>query len=302
MKQVKIYAIIVTYNAMRWAERCLGSLRRSTVPLIPVVIDNGSSDDTVAYIRTHYPEAVLFPQDKNLGFGQGNNVGLRYALSNGATHVLLLNQDAWIDATMIKTLLRFDDGRSLLSPIHLTGEGDAVDANFLRNAIQRCEDYERYKNAPQDEVARYETHEINAACWLLPRTLLEKIGGFNPLFFHYAEDVDYLQRMRYHGYKAYFVTGTYCYHDRAHVKPKHPSMQSIYQNLVLRAVDINFSPFVCFLHILRYGMAVYHTAWREGRLRDISYYYQARWALYRKRQAIRANRRLLQTQAPHWLT
>ena len=68
MSATKIYVIIVTYNAMQWMDRCLGSLRLSSVPLTPVVIDNGSTDETVAYIRTHFPEAVLLPQEQNLGF------------------------------------------------------------------------------------------------------------------------------------------------------------------------------------------------------------------------------------------
>ena len=301
MKEVKIYAVVVTYNAMPWLERCMGSLRDSSTPVIPIVVDNGSTDDTAAFIRTHFPDVVLLPQSANLGFGQGNNVGLRYALQHEATHVLLLNQDAWISPNMLEMLLTLDDGRSLLSPIHLTGEGDAVDANFLRNAIQRSEEYERYQNAPQDTIARYSTYEINAACWLLPRVILEQVGGFSPLFFHYAEDTDYLQRLHYHGYKVYFVSGTYCYHDRAHVAPKLPTKQSIYQNLVLRAVDINYSPFRCWLHELRYGLAVRHTAYRERRWQDIRYYYQARMALCRKTSAIRANRRMIQTTGPHWL-
>jgi predicted PurR-regulated permease PerM len=80
-------------------------LRLSSIPLTPVVIDNGSQDETVAYIRAHFPEAILLEQKQNLGFGQGNNVGIRYALQHDATHVLLLNQDAWIEANMVEKLL-----------------------------------------------------------------------------------------------------------------------------------------------------------------------------------------------------
>ena len=89
MSKVNIYVIIVTYNAMQWIDRCLGSLRQSSIPLTPIAIDNGSKDETVAYIRAHFPETILFVQEKNLGFGQGNNVGIRYALAHEATHVLL---------------------------------------------------------------------------------------------------------------------------------------------------------------------------------------------------------------------
>ena len=299
---MKIYCIIVTYNAMRWAERCFNSLCLSSVPVTTIVVDNGSTDNTVPYIQTHYPEVVLLPQDKNLGFGQGNNAGIRYALKHGATHVLLLNQDAWIDRTMLEYLLPYDDGKSLLSPIHMTGEGDRIDKNFHDHAIGRSRELVRYE---QDQIAgktdKYATDEINAACWFLPRPVLEEIGGFNPLFFHYAEDNDYLQRLHYHGKGVYFVSGTYCYHDRAHVPAKLPSKQSIYQQLILRAVDINYSPCLCTMHRWRYGIAVWHTALAERRRQDIRFYYQAKRDFLKKCQDIRENREILQTKGSHWI-
>lgn len=302
MSKVNIYVIIVTYNAMQWIDRCLGSLRQSSIPLTPIIIDNGSKDETVAYIRAHFPEAVLLVQEKNLGFGQGNNVGIRYALAHEATHVLLLNQDAWIDPEMIERLLQQDDHKSLLSPVHLTGEGDAIDANFRKNAIGRSEEYQRYiEDQKAGITSKYATKEINAACWFLPREVLEEIGGFNPLFFHYAEDNDYLQRLHYHGKGVYFVSGTHCYHDRAHVPAKKPTEQLMYQQLILRAVDINYTPFVCTLHTLRYGLAVWHTALAEHRLHDIALYYQAKHRFCKQTKAIRENRQIIQTKGAHWL-
>lgn len=302
MRETKIYAIIVTYNAMQWVDRCLGSLRLSSIPLKPIIIDNGSKDETVAYIRAHFPEAELLAQEKNLGFGQGNNVGIRYALKHGATHVLLLNQDAWIDPDMLEKLLVYDDGQSLLSPIHLTGEGDRMDTNFCHNAVQCSPEYNRLMADKQKGItSRYATPEINAACWLLPRAVLEEIGGFSPLFFHYTEDIDYLHRLHYHKQGVYFVSGTYCYHDRANAPKKCPTQQHFYQQLVLRAVDINYSPFVCRLHRVRYEMAVWHTALAEHRMQDIRLYYQAKRELCRVRKDIHTNRQIIAQKGAHWL-
>lgn len=302
MKEYNIFTIIVTYNAMKWLDRCLNSLRASSIPTTVVVIDNGSTDNTIASIQTHFPEVVLFPQDKNLGFGQANNIGMRYALAHGASHVLLLNQDAWIEERMLETLLRYDDNNSLLSPIHMTGEGDRFDTNFEKNAIRRSQEYERFK---QDQIqgknAKYATYEINAACWLLPRLILEEIGGFNPLFFHYAEDTDYLQRLHYHHKGVYFVSGTYCYHDRANIPAKLPTKQLIYQQMILRAVDINYSTIVCMLRRLRYGLAVWHTAFAEHRFEDIKLYYQAKIAYFKKAKEIPFNRHQIEAIGAHWL-
>ena len=63
---MNIFAIIVTYNAMRrnWAERCLQSLQESTVPVTPIVIDNGSTDGTRDYVPSQQPTVVWLPQEK----------------------------------------------------------------------------------------------------------------------------------------------------------------------------------------------------------------------------------------------
>ena len=93
---MNIFAVIVTYNAMHrnWADRCLQSLEESSVPVTSIFVDNCSVDGTRDYIPSRYPQVVWLPQDHNLGFGQANNVGIRYALNHGADYVLLLNQDA----------------------------------------------------------------------------------------------------------------------------------------------------------------------------------------------------------------
>ena len=70
---MKIFSIIVTYNGMRWYDRCLGSLRNSELPVETIVIDNASSDDSVNYIKANFPEVHLIESNENLGFAKANN-------------------------------------------------------------------------------------------------------------------------------------------------------------------------------------------------------------------------------------
>ena len=93
---MKLLVVIVTYNAMRWAERCFDSLRKSTVVPEVFVVDNGSTDGTQEYIKKNYPEVMFQQSNENLGFGKANNLGFQYALNKGYDYVYLLNQDAWI--------------------------------------------------------------------------------------------------------------------------------------------------------------------------------------------------------------
>lgn len=248
---MNVYTIIVTYNGRKWVDFCLGSLRRSSIKTIPLVIDNCSTDGTLNYIREHYPEATLFPQEKNLGFGQANNVGLRYALEHGADYCLLLNQDAAISADAIELMLAQSDGESLLSPIHMNGRGTRVDNNF-RVSLVKCT--ELINDIFADTLKSvYECGLICAACWFLPKSVIERIGGFNPLFFHYSEDNNYYQRIVYHHIKVLLVPEARMFHDREEFGNKCVwNQQWLHNMLMLISLDINLSlrQRICrFLHV-----------------------------------------------------
>lgn len=237
-----IYIIIVTYNAMAWIDRCLTSLRQSTIESVPVVIDNASSDGSVEYIRKNYPEVVLFPQKKNLGFGQANNVGFKYALEHDADYVLLLNQDAALHPDALELLLQQSDGKSLFSPLHCNGDGSRIDY-MVKNATLF-----KAKNTLVDDflLAKpkqiYEIGEICAACWLMPVSMLRTIGGFNPLFFHYGEDNNYYQRLKYHGIPVFLVPQALMYHNReVHGNMTVYKKKWIYRRLLFVATNINLS-------------------------------------------------------------
>lgn len=298
-----ILTIIVTYNAMKWIDRCIGSLQQSTIPTDIFIVDNGSTDGTIDYIQHHFPEVRLSVQKQNLGFGQANNIGLRLAISEQYDYVLLLNQDAWIASDMLQQLLDAADGQSLLSPVHLNGQGTALDRNFQRNAVERGGyRYLLQKDAMlRTPTGIHPTDEINAACWFLPVSVVQKIGGFNPLFFHYHEDNNYLYRLHYHNYNIAFITGTHVWHDREQRPKKKISQQHIYQNLVLIASDIRYMPIRIFFRRLRYFAGLMHTMLRERDFRILPLYMHALASYYKQSRAIRMSRakeRLLQ---PNWL-
>lgn len=198
-----LFVIIVTYKGQLWYERCFNSLRQSDMPIRVVIVDNASNDGTVEYIRTHYPEFYLIESKENLGFGRANNIGIRYALAQGCDYVFLLNQDAWVKPNTFSGLINIHQQHpeyGLLSPMHLT-----ADELHIENGVLHYMDDHRitnplllddlYFNRLSDV---YATTYINAAAWLLSRKTIEEIGGFDPIYYHYGEDDDYLNRVRFH--------------------------------------------------------------------------------------------------------
>ncbi len=212
MEKGVVYTIIVTYNGMRWIDLCLKSLQDQSKVII--VIDNNSDDDTVAFIAKKYSEVIILPQNKNLGFGKANNIGISYAISKGAEFVFLLNQDAYANKDCICNLLEVANNQkelSVFSPIHLNGKGTALDRYFSFCAHKNSAFSEN-----KVEICLYEVPMVNAAAWFVPAKIFESIGGFDPLFYHYGEDHNFCQRLEYHHFKIYVVSSLFIRHDREH--------------------------------------------------------------------------------------
>lgn len=216
----KIYFIIVTYNAMKWAERCFTSLRQSSVPLHSIVIDNGSTDGTQEYIKTYFPEVDFIQSDSNLGFGKANNIGIEKAYKEGADFFYLMNQDAWLYEDSLEKLLEAfnaypnKDEIGIISPMHIDGSEKKLDI-FLDKYISYNCDKTRLISDLYFQTLKpfYELDFINAAHWLLPRNTIETVGGFNPFFFHYGEDNEYVNRVHFHKKKVLLAPKSKVVHD-----------------------------------------------------------------------------------------
>jgi GT2 family glycosyltransferase len=213
----KVFVIIVTFNGKRWISQCLNSLRESSTPLTVIVIDNCSDDGTQGVIRKDFPEVTFIQAEHNLGFGRANNVGMQKALDEGADYVFLLNQDAWIEAGTISALIEIHQHNThfgILSPMHLNATYTALDYNFSRYiSPDLCPDlYSDIYTKNLNKV--YPAAFINAAAWLISRQCLEKVGLFDPLFFHYGEDRNYTQRAVYYGFEIGVCPSERIVHDR----------------------------------------------------------------------------------------
>jgi len=216
----KVYFIIVTYNAMKWVERCFTSLRQSSVPVHTVVIDNGSTDGTQEYIKTHFPEMNFIQSETNLGFGKANNIGIEKAYKEGADFFYLMNQDAWLYEDSLEKLLEayniYPDKNEIgiISPMHVDGSEKKLDIFLDKYISYNCDKTRLISDLYfQTLKPSYELDFINAAHWLLPRDTVETVGGFNPFFFHYGEDNEYVNRVHFHKKKILLAPKSKVIHD-----------------------------------------------------------------------------------------
>lgn len=212
---INIYAIVVTHNGTKWIERCFSSLIESSVTIQVLTIDNASSDDTVALIREKFPQVSVIETGTNLGFGKANNIGLKKALEENADYVFLLNQDAWVESSTVEKLIEvaeLNKEYGIVSPFHLSYDGKTIEKYFNDYVLGHYTlNYLPDKSKNQLKTI-YPSNFIHAACWLMSIGTVKLIGGFDPLFFHYGEDNDYVQRLLFRKKLIGFVPDTFVYH------------------------------------------------------------------------------------------
>ena len=235
----KVCVVIVSYNFEPWIDKCLPSVLASSIPTTIMVIDNYSSDNTVARIQQDYPQVLLIENKENLGFGKANNVGLTYALKNNYNYAFLLNQDAWIEKQMLEKLIIASEANpnfGIISPVHLSSDGTSLDHGFAQYSKKKT-----LEDMPQPSSQLVELPFVNAAFWLLPIDTVKSIGGFSPLFYHYGEDRNYLLRTAFHNYKTGYLPIALATHDRQYRKVTNKQfLQAEYVYFLSELANINY--------------------------------------------------------------
>lgn len=180
----RVTVVLVTFHSAH----CAPALGRA-LALFPHVtlVDNASTDDTLAQLRRHLPHAVLMANERNLGFGAANNRGVWAAKTE---FVLLLNPDCTLDAEAVSQLVRCADASpsaALIGP-QLLGRSGQPDIS--------------YTWAPNTWAAKGPGAEaracvgfISGACMLIRREAMLRIKGFDEGFFLYYEDTDLCLRL-----------------------------------------------------------------------------------------------------------
>lgn len=195
--QDKVFIVVLNWNGWRDTTVCLSSLQHLRYDKHEViVVDNGSTDDSVSRIRNEYSSVRLIEAGKNLGFAGGCNLGLRYALAHGAKFVWLLNNDTTVDCGALQALVntaRSDPRIAVVgSVIYDMSEPSRIQAwggGYVNFWLGRSRHF--LKPVRDDRI-----EFITGASMLISREAIESIGLLDEGFFMYWEDADYCFRLR----------------------------------------------------------------------------------------------------------
>jgi GT2 family glycosyltransferase len=216
-----VAVVVATYNALPWIEQCL----QSVAGVERVVVDNGSTDGTVAFVRERFP-AVAVVEQENLGLAAAWNRGLEATSSD---YVLILNADAWLTAGSLDRLAAFAESRpdaAVVGPRLLNQDGTlqrsvrgfptpwrlATEYFFLRKLAPRSSLFNAFYAAGFDHDEVREAEFVMGACMLVRRAAIAEVGPLDEAFFLFSEETDWCHRFVQAGWKVLFYPGAECVH------------------------------------------------------------------------------------------
>lgn len=229
MNYPKVSIIILNWNGLEDALECLESLKKITYPNYEViVVDNGSTCNDSQMLREKFGDYIhLIENDKNYGFAGGNNIGMKYAITNFRPHyILLLNNDTTVDPMFLTEMVKFAETDVSLgiagAKTYFYDEPDRLQAVWgMVNlwigepvTIPRIIGARFHKNVT--DGGQYDSVKIadwvSGCCFLIKRGVIESIGLLDEGYFCYWEETDYCRRARNAGYKTVYVPTAKVWH------------------------------------------------------------------------------------------
>jgi GT2 family glycosyltransferase len=214
---VNVTAIILNWNRAKDTIECLETLReQENVSLDYVVVDNHSTDNSVREIRNQFPQVKIIESDRNYGYPGGMNIGIRYAMNQGAQKILLLNNDTLAHKEMVHFLLaHMTDHIGVTAPaiFYANDRGKiwSIGGNIHPLFLELINP-QRGKHVTLPKTPK-ECDFLTGCAMLVSAEVFHTVGLFDEQFFPgYYEDMDYCYRIRKYGYHMLIVPEAHLWH------------------------------------------------------------------------------------------
>ena len=205
--------VVVTYNALPWLERALEGVRGVDT----IVVDNGSTDGTVAFVQERFPDVRVLEQD-NRGLAAGWNTGVE---ATSTPYVFLLNADAWLAGDVLDRLVAFAEAHpdaAVVGPRLLNVDGTlqrsvrgfptpwrlATEYFFLRKLAPGSRALNAFYAGGFDHDTPRRVESVKGAALLVRRDAIAQVGPADEGFFFFSEETDWCYRFRAAGWTVWF--------------------------------------------------------------------------------------------------
>ena len=234
---MKLSVVLITWNKKDLLRSCLKSLDKQNYKNFQtILVDNGSTDGTLAFIEKYYPKIKVFSFKKNLGFPKAANEGIKASQSE---YVILLNNDTIVDEDFVENLLKALDTHKECCGC-TSKMIDFFNRDILASAGDMMNDVgQSFPRGLSDSIDKFNKPEevflITGGASIFRKKVFEKIGFFDEDYFIYGEDGDWCFQAQLAGYKFWYEPKAIVYH---HCKATTKNMSKIIDYFQFRNMTI----------------------------------------------------------------
>jgi len=300
LRMPAVSIIILNYDGIDVLPTCLRSVYDSKYPNFEViVVDNGSTDQSVEVAEKEFPEAIIVRNGRNLGFSAGNNIGIA---RSGGEYVVLLNNDTVVHPDWLKELVKgaIQLKGGFYQPKILLMEDSKI-MNSAGNMIHLA-GFGLCRGLGEPDTGQFEERvEIgyaSGACVFASRRAIEEIGLLDPVYFAYNEDTDWGWRGRMFGWKSYYIPAAVIYHkwsrfgSRSRLKfyyLERNRIATLIKNYSHRTLILLFPILLLFeLAVILYSL---RTGWLPQKIKGYIDLFKSRRDLIAQRRQLQSRRR-----------
>lgn len=221
----RVEIVILNFQGERWLEACLTSVLRTQYDQFHViVVDNGSSDGSVRLVQERFPEVELIVNRANLGFSEGNNVGIQRALEKACDYIILLNPDTKVTPDWLRELVSVGEQAEhvgIIGAVQLEYESNELNS-WTRSAFPHLQEM---LSQPGETKSSIEVEWVEGACFAIKRRVLEDIGLLDPIYYAFYEEIDFCRRALLRGWETALAVHSRIHHFRGGSWAADPAMK-----------------------------------------------------------------------------
>lgn len=259
-----ITSIIVNWNGKKDTLVCLSSLTKIKIPgdvtHETIVVDNGSSDGSVALIKNKFPTVHVIALTRNEGFTGGNNIGMQKALKMKSDIVWLLNNDTYVDPGVLDCTRVFGNPKTGIagSKIYFAPGNEYHRDRYNKDEVGKVfwyagglidwhNMYASHRGVDEVDHHQYDavtqTEFVTGCSMFIRAGVIEKIGFFDEKYYLYLEDLDYSLRAKRAGYDLLYVPSSVVWHKNAGSSGGSGSrLQEYYQTRNRLIIGLRYAP------------------------------------------------------------
>lgn len=215
----KVFIVILNFNSYEDTIQCVNSLKKVQYDNFEVVIvDNASKDNSYERLISEIPDYSIIRSEKNLGYANGNNIGIKYALDNGADYVCILNNDVEVEQNFLSKLVEVmesDRSIGMTGPcICEFGKRDIIQAMGATVSLYTgvTSGINKGKYYSKVEKENLQVNCLYGTCFVIRREVFEKISLIPEDYFLFFEETEFCVKAKNSGFKLVCVYDSVVYH------------------------------------------------------------------------------------------